>query len=83
MQPWNTTCSVPRFKLPNAMRLRPQNSARLSVTTCSPLFRQNRRNPAPKAHFRRPERRFQTEAAIKATMKMLNIIENEYENNNG
>ena len=25
----------------------------------------------------------QTEAAIKATMKMLNIIENEYENNNG
>ena len=38
MQPWNTICSVPRFKLPNAMRLRPQNSARLSVTTCSPLF---------------------------------------------
>ena len=25
----------------------------------------------------------QTEAAIKATIKMLNIIENEYENNNG
>ena len=26
---------------------------------------------------------YTTEAAIKATMKMLNIIENEYENNNG